>query len=78
MTLQQIEQMRINSCRQGLTMFGEYAAGAMDASEWQRKHDIEKACDLVYEQIVALIGYTESAKDIAYKDFCKAMEEQLC
>lgn len=33
MTPQQIEQMRINSCRKGLTMYGEYAAGAMDASD---------------------------------------------
>ena len=42
MTPQQIEQMRINSCRKGLTMYGEYVAGAVDASEWQRKHDIEE------------------------------------
>ena len=41
----------------------------------QRKIDIDKACDLVYDQIVALIGYTEEAKNIAYKYFRKAMEE---
>ena len=33
MTPQQIEQMRMNSCRKGLTMYGEYVAGAMDASD---------------------------------------------
>lgn len=42
MTQQQIDQLRLNSSRQCLTLFGAYAAGAMDASEWQRKHDIEE------------------------------------
>lgn len=56
MTPQQIEQMRINSCRNGLTMYGEYAAGAMDASEWQRKHDIDKACEW-FKGFLQEIGY---------------------
>lgn len=49
-----------------------YINGAIE----QRKIDIDKACDLVYDQIVALIGYTEEAKNIAYKYFRKEMEEE--
>lgn len=73
--------MRINSCRKGLTMYGEYVAGAMDASEWQRKHDIDKACawladnaDNYYEaSSQADCCYFDS--DQMVEDFRKAMEE---
>lgn len=37
-------------------MYGEYAAGAMDASEWQRKHDIDKACEW-FKGFLQEIGY---------------------
>lgn len=53
-------------------MYGEYAAGAMDASEWQRKHDIEKACEWLKTQNI-----TRGRCDFI-NAFRIAMEEQLC
>lgn len=81
MTPQEIEQMRINSCRKGLTMYGEYAAGAIDASEWQRKHDIEKACEWLGDNLIAFADYDHlNGINIDYgqlnKQFRKAMEEE--
>lgn len=80
MTPQQIEQMRINSCRKCLTMYGEYAAGAMDASEWQRKRDIEKACEWLksYRQETPDgFGYIAGiVNDKTIEDFRKAMEKE--
>lgn len=76
MTQQQIEQMRVNSIRQGLTMYGEYVAGVMDASEWQRKHDIDKACKeycrtcRLYNDMIG-----DDCECNQLKDFRKAMEE---
>lgn len=55
-----------------------FKAGYINGATDQRKIDIDKACYLVYEQIAALIGYTKSAEDIAYKDFKEAMEEEQC
>lgn len=69
MTPQQIEQMRINSCRKGLTMYGEYVAGAMDASEWQRKHDIDKACRWLRKHL-------PRKSTSFFREFRKAMEEE--
>lgn len=81
MTPQQIKQMRVNSCRKGLTMYGEYVAGAMDASEWQRKHDIEKACEWLNDNLWSFVDYDHlNGINIDYgqlnKQFCKAMEEE--
>lgn len=79
MTPQQIEQMRVNSCRKGLTMYGEYVAGAMDASEWQRKHDIEKACEWLksYRQETPDgLGYVAGiVNDKTIEEFRKAIEK---
>lgn len=79
MTIEQIEQMRINSCRKGLTMYGEYVAGATDASEWQRKHDIHKACEWLIKNA---INYADMSPlnswsvGVLVYDFRKAMEEE--
>lgn len=91
MTPQQIEQMRINSCRKGLTMYGEYVAGAMDASEWQRKHDIDKACEVYRKELKEIIDTFNTLGKQLYnieelgelislegsvKDFRKVIEEE--
>lgn len=93
MTQQQIEQMRVSSIRQGLTMYGEYVAGAMDASEWQRKHDIDKACEVYRKELSEIISLlNEFGKKLyginklgelihlegSVKDFRKAMEGEQC
>lgn len=76
MTQQQIKQMRVNSTRRGLTMYGEYTAGAMDASEWQRKKDIR----IMRQWLEREYAYNGSMAVITpdmIDEICKAMEDEL-